>query len=119
MSTTITIMPRTAGEEILKQLISNNVEGVELEFTEERAETIWEVGDKIESYGDSGPWSPAKVTGVSDDYVSFSYGPRFKFSTSLSRYSGSIRTDRRKIYPATLRARLVGAAMEWVDLNPE
>lgn len=69
------------------------------------SETLYEVGDRIETYGDMGPWSPAEVTSVSDEYVSIKYGRGFKHHTSVSRYSGSIRTSKRRTTPAGLQVK--------------
>lgn len=116
MNNTVTVAPGSAGAELLLKMLQAGGPGVEFEFTEGYSVPLYEVGDIIQTYGDSGPWSPARVRNVTREFVGFDYGPKFKHSTSLPIHSSSIRTDKRKATAPVLKARLVDVEMEWVTL---
>ena len=96
---------------------------VEFQIVEGYSVPLYEVGDRIEHYGDSGPWMPAEVTSVSTEHVGIKYGPasqpnNMKFTTNMSPYSGSIRTNKRRIVPPVLNVRPAGVGGAWIILNP-
>lgn len=65
-------------------------------------EPVYEVGDRVRVHFDNGP-GPATITGVGPEYIKVAYGPKDRYSTSLSRYSVS--TDKRKTTPACLKVK--------------
>lgn len=116
MSATNTVTVDKRAAYLLVEAVAQVEHGqnVELRFTPGYVEDVWEPGDRIESYGDSGPWAPAEVVSAGNGHVTFKYGRGGKYQITLPTYSGSIRTKHKRTIPPRVEVR-VGQS-EWVAL---
>jgi hypothetical protein len=94
----VTLEPHSEAYEALAEALRDR-DVVTLRVSAPWSEPMFVHGDRVQVPFDHG-YGPAIVDSASDEFVSVTYGPRQKYRTSLSR--GSILTDRRREYPATV-----------------